>query len=357
MSEDNLILGPGGRVDPKAAKRIERSLLDAITVEGGPGNWVAPLHKCRDCGASLNWREYRDDGGGIQADCACGISYVRAFPARPVPGARVESKVEPLRPEGESERPHAYPSDSSRQGSGCHPKSGTTGASPETGGSTSHARPVPGGEGEVERVARAIYENAPGHSYRYDEDEPAPWGPSIPPIMRENFQRAARAVLAALRREASGAGGLAPEWRVELWAKSIRDAWVAWAEGQTDPKPSWLVPWEKCDKQTKDADRAIARHLLALYAAPLVGEAERAVVEAALRTLTPGQPGYYLEIDGKPLLREDGKARVFLYAEDAVAYFRSMIPGRGPIDVRLVPTSKQPPSLTGTILSTDSECR
>lgn len=62
---------------------------------------------------------------------------------------------------------------------------------------------------------------------------------------------------------------IAPAWRVETWAEAIREAWVAWAKGQPNPKPSWLVPWDKCDEQTKDADRYIARYLLALYGAPL----------------------------------------------------------------------------------------
>ncbi len=62
---------------------------------------------------------------------------------------------------------------------------------------------------------------------------------------------------------------IAPAWRVELWAEQIRVAWVDWARTQPNPKPSWLVPWAELDAQSKDADRAIARRLLALYALPL----------------------------------------------------------------------------------------
>ena len=80
--------------------------------------------------------------------------------------------------------------------------------------------------------------------------------------------------------DASGAEAIAPVWRVELWAEQIRVAWVDWALTQPNPKPSWLVPWATLDEQSKDADRAIARRLLALYAVPLppasAGEVETA---------------------------------------------------------------------------------
>lgn len=44
----------------------------------------------------------------------------------------------------------------------------------------------------------------------------------------------------------------------EAVAKAIRDAWCAWARTQANPKPSWLVLWEECDAQTKDADYMLA---------------------------------------------------------------------------------------------------
>jgi hypothetical protein len=49
---------------------------------------------------------------------------------------------------------------------------------------------------------------------------------------------------------------------IETAAEKVREAWVAWAITQADPKPSWLIPWSELDETSKDADRAIARTLL-----------------------------------------------------------------------------------------------
>jgi phage baseplate assembly protein gpV len=76
---------------------------------------------------------------------------------------------------------------------------------------------------------------------------------------------------------------LAPAWRIELWAEQIRVAWVDWALTQPNPKPSWLVPWDRLDEQSKDADRAIARRLLALYATPPATGDAAAVREACAK--------------------------------------------------------------------------
>jgi len=67
----------------------------------------------------------------------------------------------------------------------------------------------------------------------------------------------------------------------------VRDAWVAWAKRQPDPKPSWLIPWDECDEQTKDADRWIGIHVAAYLGSPAhdkpaEAQAREAFTEAAL---------------------------------------------------------------------------
>lgn len=37
----------------------------------------------------------------------------------------------------------------------------------------------------------------------------------------------------------------------------VRNAWIAWAQQQPDPKPSWLAPWEELSETDKEADRVI----------------------------------------------------------------------------------------------------
>jgi hypothetical protein len=37
----------------------------------------------------------------------------------------------------------------------------------------------------------------------------------------------------------------------------VRNAWIAWAKTTTNPKPSWLVPYDQLDEWNKEADRQI----------------------------------------------------------------------------------------------------
>lgn len=37
----------------------------------------------------------------------------------------------------------------------------------------------------------------------------------------------------------------------------VREAWIAWAKEQPDPKPSWLVPYDELSEADKEADRRI----------------------------------------------------------------------------------------------------
>ena len=47
----------------------------------------------------------------------------------------------------------------------------------------------------------------------------------------------------------------------------VRDAWIAWARTQPNPKPSWLVPYRDLAEPDKEADR-------------LIGEAVTVFIEA-----------------------------------------------------------------------------
>lgn len=79
------------------------------------------------------------------------------------------------------------------------------------------------------------------------------------------------------RLEVAAPGPTVEEPEVERVAREIRGAWVEWATRQPNPKPSWLVPWDRCDEQTKDADRYLALRVLV----PAI---------ARLRPLSPGDP-------------------------------------------------------------------
>jgi hypothetical protein len=46
--------------------------------------------------------------------------------------------------------------------------------------------------------------------------------------------------------------------------RRVRDEWVAWARGQPDPKPSWLVPWDGLDEGQRAVDIRIGRALFDL---------------------------------------------------------------------------------------------
>ncbi len=60
----------------------------------------------------------------------------------------------------------------------------------------------------------------------------------------------------------------------EMLGKAVRDEWVIWAQEQTNPKPSHLVPWSELDEANKEVDRrigeAVARHLAALVGVPML---------------------------------------------------------------------------------------
>jgi hypothetical protein len=54
----------------------------------------------------------------------------------------------------------------------------------------------------------------------------------------------------------------------------VREAWVAWAQEQDSPKPSWLVPWDDLDESDKEVDRRIAEAVLRHASHVLVSDAK-----------------------------------------------------------------------------------
>lgn len=47
--------------------------------------------------------------------------------------------------------------------------------------------------------------------------------------------------------------------------KRVREAWMAWALSQTDPKPSWLLPWEEMEREDQEADIQIAQAMFTYF--------------------------------------------------------------------------------------------
>jgi hypothetical protein len=65
--------------------------------------------------------------------------------------------------------------------------------------------------------------------------------------------------------------GLVTFYDRDVLGRIVREAWVAWASGQANPKPYWLLPYDELRECEKEADRQI-------------GEAvQQAIFDAALR--------------------------------------------------------------------------
>ncbi len=47
----------------------------------------------------------------------------------------------------------------------------------------------------------------------------------------------------------------------ELVGKRVRSVWIQWAREQPNPKPSWLVPWDRLSEPDKEVDRRIGEEL------------------------------------------------------------------------------------------------
>lgn len=48
----------------------------------------------------------------------------------------------------------------------------------------------------------------------------------------------------------------------ERLGRVVRDAWVAWAKEQPDPKAEWLDPWEALPEPMKEVDRRIGQAVM-----------------------------------------------------------------------------------------------
>jgi hypothetical protein len=59
--------------------------------------------------------------------------------------------------------------------------------------------------------------------------------------------------------------------------RMVREAWVRWAETQSAPKPSWLVPYDELAEPDKEADRQIGE---AVARWTLIGDSARAALSA-----------------------------------------------------------------------------
>lgn len=59
----------------------------------------------------------------------------------------------------------------------------------------------------------------------------------------------------------SAGGVVARHRRRERLGRLVRDVWIAWAQEQPSPKPSWLVSWEDLTEPDREVDRRIGERL------------------------------------------------------------------------------------------------
>ena len=52
-----------------------------------------------------------------------------------------------------------------------------------------------------------------------------------------------------------------PEADNEFLGKKVREVWLTWAQEQPDPKPSWLLPWDRLSPADRDVDTRIGTRL------------------------------------------------------------------------------------------------
>lgn len=57
------------------------------------------------------------------------------------------------------------------------------------------------------------------------------------------------------------APAITPQEPRELVGRAVRQVWVKWAREQSDPKPSWLLPWEELDEGQREVDMRIGAAL------------------------------------------------------------------------------------------------
>lgn len=52
-----------------------------------------------------------------------------------------------------------------------------------------------------------------------------------------------------------------PKSDYDMLGREVRAEWIAWAKEQSNPKPSWLVPWEDMSEPDREAYRRIGIRL------------------------------------------------------------------------------------------------
>lgn len=60
--------------------------------------------------------------------------------------------------------------------------------------------------------------------------------------------------------------------RRDYLGRIVRQLWIQWAEMQSNPKPSWLVPYDQLSEADKEADRMIGCGLMFEFHAETTGE-------------------------------------------------------------------------------------
>lgn len=53
----------------------------------------------------------------------------------------------------------------------------------------------------------------------------------------------------------------------EALGQKVREVWIQWAHEQSNPKASWLMPWEGLSEPDREVDRRIGEELAAIGAA------------------------------------------------------------------------------------------
>lgn len=83
-------------------------------------------------------------------------------------------------------------------------------------------------------------------------------------------------VVARVRAEASGGDR-------EALGRAVRAEWMAWAQEQPRPKPSWLVPWDELAEPDREADRRIGERLYGLGRAEAVADERRKIADELVK--------------------------------------------------------------------------
>jgi hypothetical protein len=77
--------------------------------------------------------------------------------------------------------------------------------------------------------------------------------------------------------------------------RAVRDAWVAWAREQDNPKDSWLVGWDELDEGQREVDMRIGEALAGFLAPRATVKPDRKAVLAVLEQRKSGSPAWDYE--------------------------------------------------------------